>query len=67
MAAHSSPHPTDQTLSAFGLGKPEDPSAEAISKHLEQCTDCRQRVAEMSADSFLGRIRGVNQVAGSSL
>ena len=31
--------------------------AEAVNTHLEQCPDCRKRVAEMSADSFLGRVR----------
>ena len=57
MDAHAAAHPTEQTLSSFGLGKLEDASAEAVNKHLEQCPDCRKRVAEMSADSFLGRVR----------
>ena len=57
MDAHAAVHPTEQTLSSFGLGKLEDASAEAVSKHLEQCPDCRKRVAEMSADSFLGRMK----------
>jgi serine/threonine protein kinase len=50
-------HPTDQTLSSYGLGKLDDGSAEAVNKHLEQCLDCRNRVAEISPDSFLGRLR----------
>ena len=50
-------HPTDQTLSSYGLGKLDDGSAEAVNEHLEQCPDCRKRVAEMSADSFLERVR----------
>jgi hypothetical protein len=57
MNAPSSLHPTDQTLSSYGLGKLDDILAEAINTHLEQCPDCRKRVAEMSADSFLDRIR----------
>ena len=57
MDAHSRSHPTDQKLKAFGLGKLDDRSARAVNKHLEQCADCRKRVSEMSADSFLGRIR----------
>jgi serine/threonine protein kinase len=57
MNAGPSLHPTDQTLSSFGLGKLDDTSTEAISQHLEECADCRKRVAEMSADSFLGRIQ----------
>ena len=57
MDAHPAVHPTEQTLSSYGLGKLEDASAEAVSKHLEQCPACRKRVAEMSADSFLERVR----------
>ena len=37
MDAASSLHPTDQTLSSYGLGKLDDRSAEAVNKHLEQC------------------------------
>jgi hypothetical protein len=57
MNAPTSLHPTDQTLSSYGLGKLDDILAEAINTHLEQCPDCRKRVAEMSADSFLQRVR----------
>ena len=57
MDVPSALHPTDQTLSSYGLGKLDDGPAEAVNKHLEQCPDCRQRVAEMSADSFLDRVR----------
>ena len=57
MDAVLSSHPTDQILSSYGLGKLDDVSAEAVNKHLEECPDCRKRVAEMPADSFLGRIR----------
>src|ERR1019366_9472548 len=32
----------------------------------EQCPDCRKRVAEMSADSFLGRIRDAQKGLGVS-
>jgi serine/threonine protein kinase len=53
----TSKHPSDRALSSFALGKLDDKSAEAVNKHLEQCLDCRKRVASMSADSFLGRIR----------
>ncbi len=57
MDVHPSSHPTGQTLRSFGLGKLDDRSAEAVNNHLERCPGCRQRVAELSADSFLGRIR----------
>ncbi len=52
-----SAHPSDRALSAFGLGKLDDRSAGAVNKHLERCPYCRQRVADLSADSFLGRMR----------
>jgi serine/threonine protein kinase len=57
MDAASSGHPTRKKLSSFGLGKLDEPSADVVSRHLEQCPDCRKQVAEMSADSFLGRVR----------
>jgi serine/threonine protein kinase len=50
-------HPADQTLHAYGLGQLDDASAEAVNQHLEGCADCRRRVAEISSDSFLGRLR----------
>src|SRR4051794_38234510 len=65
MDARPSLHPTDQTLSSYGLGKLDAGSAEAVNSHLEECPDCRRRVAEMSADSFLGRLRDA-QGAGKS-
>src|SRR5262249_55420828 len=46
-----------QTLSAYGLGKLDDATAEAVHQHLESCPACRRRVAELSSDSFLGRLR----------
>ncbi len=52
-----SSHPSDQTLSSYGLGKLEDGPAESVHEHLEQCPECRKRVAEMAPDSFLGRVR----------
>ena len=33
------------------------PSAESIDDHLESCSDCRRRVAELSSDRFLERLR----------
>jgi serine/threonine protein kinase len=57
MDAAQSLHPTDQILRSYGLGKLDDRSAEAVNEHLMECSDCRKRVAEMSADSFLQRVR----------
>ena len=57
MYAPPAMHPTDQTLHAYGLGKLEDISADSVSKHVESCPECRRRVANLSADSFLDRLR----------
>ena len=58
MGSHALLHPTEQTLSDFSLGKLDDARAEIINNHLNECPDCQRRVAEMSSDSFLGRLRG---------
>ncbi len=57
MAAPAAVHPSDQTLQSYGLGKLDDGPAEAVHEHLEQCPACRNRVAVLSPDSFLGRLR----------
>jgi len=57
MDAPDSSHPTDQTLRAYGVGKLFGSLAESVHSHLGVCGDCRQRVAEMSDDTFLGRLR----------
>ena len=57
MDAQPALHPTDQTLHAYGLGQLDDASAESVNAHLEGCPDCRQRVAALTSDSFLGRPR----------
>jgi serine/threonine protein kinase len=50
-------HPTDSTLHAYGLGKLDDSTAESVNQHLESCPPCRSRVAELTSDSFVGRLR----------
>ena len=73
MGNHALLHPTEQTLSDFSLGKLDDGRAELINNHLNECAECQRLVAEMSSDSFLGRLQGVRgridpvPVAGSSL
>ena len=57
MNAPRSPHPSAQTLGSFGLGKLDDELSEAVGRHLEECDDCRNRVAELSADNFLKKVR----------
>ena len=67
MDAVVSSHPTDQILSSYGLGKLDDASAQAVNEHLEECPDCRKRVAEMPADSLLGRVRAAQGLGKSIL
>ena len=57
MDATAPPHPADRTLRAYGLGKLDDPSDEAVNRHLDACPDCCRRVAGLSPDSFLARLR----------
>jgi serine/threonine protein kinase len=57
MEAPQKSHPTDQTLRAYGVGKLDDTTAESVNKHLESCLTCRSRVAELTSDSFVGRLR----------
>ena len=59
-------HPTDQTLNDYGLGKLDDRSASTVNEHLEGCPDCRQRVAGLTSDTFLGRVRDGQKPAARS-
>jgi anti-sigma factor RsiW len=43
MDAPAKLHPTDQSLSSFGLGKLDAASAKAVNQHLESCPGCRNR------------------------
>ncbi|HEX3450929.1 MAG TPA: protein kinase [Isosphaeraceae bacterium] len=66
MGAAAPVHPNDQTIQSFGLGKLDDALAASIQRHLESCTDCRRRVAEVTSDSFLGRLSAAEGRADSS-
>ncbi len=57
MESSAAIHPADETLVSYGLGKLDETIAGTVSQHLEQCAPCRQRVAELSGDSFVGRLR----------
>jgi serine/threonine protein kinase len=57
MDGATSGHPTRQVLSSFGLGKLDGRLAEAVQQHVESCRNCQKQIAELSADSFLGRVR----------
>ena len=57
MMASRSVHPTDQALLAYGLGNLDAASAEPVRDHVEACSDCRRRLAELSSDRLPGRLR----------
>jgi WD40 repeat protein/serine/threonine protein kinase len=58
-------HPTAQQLALFGHGKlPSDLTA-TVAAHLEACPDCRRAVAELPADSFLGKVRAAHPEAAT--
>ena len=57
MNASGSDHPSDQTLRAYGVGQLRGDLADSVHSHLGICGECRQRVAELSADTFLDRLR----------
>jgi len=52
-----STHPTAQALALFGHGKLSEAQATTVAAHLETCADCRNAVAGLPADSFLGKVR----------
>jgi formylglycine-generating enzyme required for sulfatase activity len=57
MGAADPIHPSDQTLRAYSVGKLYGNLADSVHSHLSACDECRERVAEMSADTFLLRLR----------
>jgi serine/threonine protein kinase len=65
MDASLESYPSDHALSFFALGKLDDRSSRAVETHLKQCEGCRRRVAEISADSFVRRLRGANEPGAS--
>ena len=60
-------HPSEKTLRPYGLGKFDDHQAEAVNRHLKDCAACQSRVAEMTSDTFLGRLRDAQARPGSVL
>jgi serine/threonine protein kinase len=62
----STSHPTDQALRACGLGRLDGVPAASVHSHLEGCPECRRHVAELSSDSFLGRLRDAKAGSQSS-
>ena len=57
MSAQTAACPARTVLADYGLGKLDEPNSDTISQHLETCVDCRQIVANLSADSLLDLLR----------
>lgn len=53
----ASVHPTELTLQSYGLGNLDDATADSVDEHLSSCSECQRRVAELSSDDFLERLR----------
>jgi serine/threonine protein kinase len=52
-----STHPTAQSLALFGRGNLPEAQAATVAAHLETCDACRQAVAGLPPDSFLGKVQ----------
>jgi serine/threonine protein kinase len=63
MTAINTQCPSEAVLNDFGLGKLDAASAETVSRHIEICATCRTRVAGISGDSFVGRLRKAEDAA----
>jgi serine/threonine protein kinase len=57
-------HPTPRALALFAHGKLSEAQAATVAAHLESCAACRQAVADLPPDSFLGKLRAA-QPGGS--
>jgi serine/threonine protein kinase len=56
-------HPTDQILQSYGLGRLDQHLFPEVSRHVEACLPCRDRVTELSSDTFLGKLREAQRPA----
>src|SRR5262249_39786961 len=45
MGADSSPHPNDQTLRAYGLGRLDPATSSEVKRHIAECRECRRRAS----------------------
>ncbi len=58
-------HPSERALALFAQGKLSEAQAHTVAAHVEICPACRQAVAALPPDSFLGKVRAAG-AAGSS-
>lgn len=64
MEARIDTHPSPESLKAFGLGRMDDASAQALFVHLEHCPACRRQAEEVSGDKFLAPFREILATRG---
>ena len=59
MAAFREAHPSIELLKAYGLGHGnlDEAMVEAVSRHIDTCSDCLNTIASLSGDTFLGRVQ----------
>jgi serine/threonine protein kinase len=68
MSVRANVHPAVESLRAYGLGKLTDSTvADLIFHHLETCAECRSKVAAVSSDCFVQRMRDAHAPAGHSI
>ncbi|HEY7425837.1 MAG TPA: protein kinase, partial [Gemmataceae bacterium] len=65
MAVQREVHPSADVLKAFGLGKLNEGSSGVVMDHLDQCDECRNKVAALSGDDFLDRLRQAHGRSGT--
>jgi anti-sigma factor RsiW len=58
-------HPSAQSLALFGHGRLPEDQARTVAAHLESCLACRQAVATLPPDSFLGKVRAAGPASSS--
>jgi len=68
MSVRAAIHPSAESLQAYGLGKLADSTvADTIFQHLETCAECRGKVAAVSGDNFVQRMREARREGGASI
>ena len=55
-SASLEPHPTDELLAAYGLGRCSQAEAEQIGEHVLRCDRCCSRLGELPEDSLLKQL-----------
>ncbi len=65
MEARAAVHPSVEVLRALGSGKLNDAAVATVVNHLETCNDCQARLASLSGDAFLARLRAAHRSSDS--